>query len=648
MGLLSRIAGAFTKSAEGAWRPPPYQLYSGGWLPTDAVNFWQMGYPPQGFGGGAGSPMVEACVSAYAQTLAMCQVNHWRDTGDGGRQRVTNSAMSRVMRAPNDYETASDFMLNAVRSLYLEGNAYALALRNDRFEVASLHLMDPRMCWAQPADGEIFYSLGGNVVINSRLTAMDVGPLSAVPARDVFHVKLQTMPQNNLRGESPLRAAYLAVAANNAMMNQAAAFYGNQSRPSGVLQTDLQLTPAQVTELRGRWEEQSKGLAAGGTPILTNGLKFEPMTMTAVDAQFAEAMKLSDQQIAEVFRVPLAIIGSEAQPMGSTEALMAFWISNGLGFALNQVELSIDRLFGVAKIDGEYSEMDTSILLRSAMKDRMDALTKAVQGGIYSPNEARATESLPAVEDGDEPRVQQQVVPLSAWDRVPPAPPVAKPPAGNGNGKDPDNDGDTDTGNGGDTDSDAGKALIALTTVALARVIERLDDYGNVVRFPAPTAGPPGPPGEPGRDGRDGLPGQNGEPGAPGERGERGEAGERGLDGAAGAPGSAGERGAPGEPAYPGRACGAWDAAAEYRAMDVVAWNGSEWRAVKDDPGPLPGDGWRLGAKGSRGKPGEAGKPGKPGAKVAELVLADDALVLVHDDGSALSVDLKPLRNRAS
>ena len=100
MSLLSRMLTIFggKSAAEGAWRPPPYQLYAGGWLPTDAVNFWQMGYPPQGFGGGmgAGSPMVEACVSAYAQTLAMCQVNHWRDTGDGGRQRVTNSAMSRV------------------------------------------------------------------------------------------------------------------------------------------------------------------------------------------------------------------------------------------------------------------------------------------------------------------------------------------------------------------------------------------------------------------------------------------------------------------------------------------------------------------------------------------------------------------------
>ena len=165
----------------------------------------------------------------------------------------------------------------------------------------------------------------------------------------------------------------------------------------------------------------------------------------------------------------------------------------------------------------------------------------------------------------------------------------------------------------------------------IAVLREEIDEYGNQVPVPGPP-GERGPAGDPGRDGR---------------QGERGEPGERGLDGAAGAPGSAGERGAPGEPAYPGRACGAWDGAASYRQNDTVAHNGSEWRAVKDDPGPLPGDGWRLGAKGSRGKPGEPGKPGKPGARVAELVLADDALVLVHDDGSALSVDLKPLRERA-
>jgi hypothetical protein len=80
-------------------------------------------------------------------------------------------------------------------------------------------------------------------------------------------------------------------------------------------------------------------------------------------------------------------------------------------------------------------------LLRSNQADRLDALTKGVQGGIYAPNEARQLENLPAVEFGDEPRVQQQVVPLSAAASIqpdktsstppapgPPAPPPASPP----------------------------------------------------------------------------------------------------------------------------------------------------------------------------------------------------------------------------
>ena len=588
MSLFTRVLDTFRgKAAEGAYRPGPYLLHDGSWLPAGIgqyANFWQMGYNAQPFG--AGSAMVEACVSAYAQTLAMCPLNHWRDQDNGGRVRVTNSALSRVMRAPNDYQTSSDFVLNAVRSLYLEGNAYALALRNDRFEVASLHLMHPHRCKAEVIEGEVYYALGGNCVIDSRLTALDYAPLSYVPARDVFHVKLQT-PRDVLRGETPLTAAALAVAANNAMMSQAIAFYQNQSRPSGVLQTDLVLTPAQVTELRGRWDEQAKGLAAGGTPILTSGLKFEPISVSQADAQFAEAMKLSDQQIAEVFRVPLAIIGSEAQPMGSTEALMAFWIGGGLGFALNQVELAVDKLFGLAKIDGEYSELDTEVLMRSAFKDRIDALARAVQGGIYSPNEARAKESLPAAKDGDEPRVQQQVVPLSAWDKALTKPAPAAPPAPAGNDNQANQDQAELAGKmlDGLTCVVAGLATLHEKTDALhdkadaARAVsislrEAIDEYGNVIRLmPAPERGPIG------------------EPGPPGERGEKGDSGE---------------------PGYGGRACGLYNAAEAYRAMDVVSFNGSEWRAIVDDPGVLPGPGWMLGAKGSRGKRGERGPPGPP------------------------------------
>jgi hypothetical protein len=81
----------------------------------------------------------------------------------------------------------------------------------------------------------------------------------------------------------------------------------------------------------------------------------------------------------------------------------------------------------------EYLELDTAALQRSNFKDRIAALAQGVQGGIYAPNEARALEDLPEAEDGDEPRVQQQVVPLSFGAKPPapaPAPPSPPPPDG--------------------------------------------------------------------------------------------------------------------------------------------------------------------------------------------------------------------------
>ena len=46
----------------------------------------------------------------------------------------------------------------------------------------------------------------------------------------------------------------------------------------------------QVQALRQRWDEQSKGLNRGGTPILTAGLKPQVLSMTAEDAQLADIM----------------------------------------------------------------------------------------------------------------------------------------------------------------------------------------------------------------------------------------------------------------------------------------------------------------------------------------------------------------------
>jgi HK97 family phage portal protein len=433
MSFLSKIFKPLTKAAvvpEGAQSPGPWSLpITGGWLPADvgnSWNWWQRGYNVLPFPTGA---VVEACVSAYSQTVSLCPGYHWLlNQETGGRERVTTSSLSRVLAKPNAYQSMSDFLLNAVRSLYMDGNAYALAVRNNRFEIIELHLMNPLMSIPMVStEGEVFYSLGGNQIVDQMLNDYD----GLIPARDVLHIRLHTIYRHILLGDTPLTAVARDIATSDAILAQQLAFYLNQARPGSVLATDMVLDKDQVAALRQRWEEQTRGMGAGGTPILTAGLKPVALpTISGKDAEIAEILKMSEQHIALAFRVPLQILGLGANATGPTEALMRMWLASGLGFCLNHVEEAFGRVFGLAGYPDEYVEFDTEALLRSEFKDEIDALSKAVTGAILSPDEARAKIGYKKTPLGSEPRAQQQLVPLSFAGEMPaPAPRPGAPPS---------------------------------------------------------------------------------------------------------------------------------------------------------------------------------------------------------------------------
>jgi HK97 family phage portal protein len=411
MGIWSRIFGGDkAKAAEGSYRPGPY-LLSDGWLSASAgklINWWQAGHSLNQYG--ESGAMVEACVSAYSQTVAMCPGGHWRTTPDGGRELVTNSALARILKRPNDYESMSDFLLNVTDRLYRGGEAFAYAVRNDRNEIIEMH----RMRHGYPyvgTDGSIFYSLSGNEIAEQRFDLS-----MPVPARDVLHVRLKTT-RHPLKGESPILAVALDRAMAGAALNQQVAFYLNEAKASFVLETDQQLTAEQTRDLRARWDEQTKGDNAGGTPILTWGLKAKPVGMSPNDSKLADMLKLTDQNIALAFRMPLQILGIGGTPFASTEALMSAWKSTGLGFALNHIEEAFGLLFRLKGMPDEYLEFDTDALLRSSFKEMIDALSAAA-GKVMTSNEARAKIGLGKKDGGDELYVQMQDIPLSMAGKV--------------------------------------------------------------------------------------------------------------------------------------------------------------------------------------------------------------------------------------
>ncbi len=433
---LTKVLPARTRATEGAYRPGPYML-ADGWLSATAgrfLNWWQMDHQLNPYG--SSSAMVEACISAYSQTVAMCPGDHWKTNADGGRERVENSALTRVLRKPNDYQSISDFLLNLTRRTYENGEAFAVAIRNNRGEIGELHLMKSGYPYVA-VDGSIFYSLSGNEIAERRFDFS-----APIPARDVLHVRLHT-PQHPLKGVSPILATVLERAMAGAALNQQVVFYINQARPSFMLETDAQLTKEQTEALRQRWNEQTTGENAGGTPILAWGLKAKPVSVSPADSRLADMLKITDQSIALAFRMPLQVLGVGDTPFASTEALMSAWRSSGLGFALNHIEEAIGNLFGLKGQPDEYLELNTNALMRSNFKERMEGWAIATKSGL-SINEFRNDEGYASVKHGDEPRVQQQVVPLSyGAEMKPPDPNKAAPPAPQ---EEPDADDDADRG----------------------------------------------------------------------------------------------------------------------------------------------------------------------------------------------------------
>jgi HK97 family phage portal protein len=394
-----------------------------GWLPAGApINYWQTGLSPRPIG--ENSAMVEACVSAYAQTVAQCPGDHWRSLGNGGRERVTNSDLCRILRQPNDYQSISDFLLNLVRSLYSIGETFAYVVRNNRGEVDSMHLMRHGIATIA-ADGSIFYGVMGNEIAERRYDFT-----SPIPARDILHVRLHT-PKHPLIGVSPILSTAMGLVMSGAVIDQQIAFYINQARPSFLLETPEKLNKDQMKELRHYWNDQTQGDNAGGTPILAWGLKANPVTTTAKDGQVADILKMTDQSIALAFRMPLQVLGIGGTPFASTEALMQSWKSQGLGFALNHIEEAFGLLFRLKGQPEEYVEFNTEALLRSAFKERIEGLAAGVMGGVIASDEARAQLELPKSPGGvgEMVRMQQQMVPMSyGAEMQPPDPNANKPP----------------------------------------------------------------------------------------------------------------------------------------------------------------------------------------------------------------------------
>jgi len=367
---------------------------------------------------------VYACLDRIASDIAKCRIRLVEQDSDLIWKEVTVAAFSPVLRKPNSYQNRIQFFESWVISKLIQGNTYVLKVRDARNIVTELYVLDPRCVWPYVApNGDVYYKVGAD-------NLAELSEETTIPATEIIH-DMTTIRYHHLCGIPPLLAASLPATQGLRIQTNSTSFFENRAVPSGVLSAPGEIDEANVRRIKEYWSTQFQGGKQGKVAVLGDGLKFEPMTFTAVDSQLIEQLGLSAKMVCSAFGVPAHMVGAADPPSyNNIESLNQQYYSQTLQKHFEAIELLLDEGLGLTEVPGHTygTEFDLDDLLRMDTSTLITAEGNAVRAGFKAPNESRARLNLPPVVGGDMPYMQQQNYSLEALAKRDETNPLAAPP----------------------------------------------------------------------------------------------------------------------------------------------------------------------------------------------------------------------------
>lgn len=335
---------------------------------------------------------VFACVRVLAESVGQLPLRLYRTVGKEKLPADDHPLHALLTVAPNEFQTAQEWREWLIGCLALNGNAYSFVNRERARVLELLPLAHSAVTPKQDKDtNEVTYEV--------RLRS---GKMLTLPADEVLHIKLFSL--DGVCGVSPIRYAREAIGLSIATEQHGASLFGNGAMPSGVLTHPKTLGDEPYKRLRESWEERHQGPEnAHKIALLEDGVKWEPMSVSSIDAQFLETRKYQRSEIAGLFRVPPHLIGDlERATFSNIEHQGLDFVVHALMPYLTRIEARIRmQLLSPAEQKSHFAKFNVNGLLRGDMAARSTFYTQGIQNGSLSPNEIRELEDRNPREGGD-------------------------------------------------------------------------------------------------------------------------------------------------------------------------------------------------------------------------------------------------------
>ncbi len=360
------------------------------------------------------------CLKMLSETLGKMPLKFYQETEEGIIKAKSDEAHKLLKVRPNPLMTPSTFWAAVEQNRNHYGNAYVWIRR--AFKKAkyggSYKIQD---LWIMPSDyvqvliddagyfgnkGRIWYSYTDRYSGQSYLFGSD----------DVMHFKTS----HSFDGIT-------GVAVKDVLKSMVEGGLESQNFMNNLYKSGL--TAKAVLEYTGDLDEKAKQRLVKGFEDFGNGskntgkiipvplgMKLVPLDIKLTDSQFFELKKFSALQIAGAFGIkPNQINDYEKSSYANSEMQqLSFYVDTEL-FILKQYEEELNyKLLSNEEIEQDYFyKFNEKVILRTDSKTQMEALSKAVNNGIYTPNEAREYLDKPAKEGGDQLVMNGNYIPIT-------------------------------------------------------------------------------------------------------------------------------------------------------------------------------------------------------------------------------------------
>jgi HK97 family phage portal protein len=335
---------------------------------------------------------VFACVRLLSGPPATLPLHIKRRIDARTREDASDSELYVLLnRKPNRFQKPHQFKRMMMAHVLLRGNGICLKVKS-RGRVIELLPLDPDRTEIKQND---------DLTTRFEYTRKNGGK-QVFQQAEIFHLFGLTL--NGYSGVTPITYARETIGLAMSQEEYGASTFKNGIRASGVLTSDQKLSNDARLNLKGSLDEYRNGCDSEGKfLILEEGLKPTEMKMTAQDAQWVEARKLSRSDIAMFFGVPPSMIGDNS---GSDSNWGTGLEQKANGFVTFTLEDYLTMWEEGITIDlnddpAIYAKYNRAALVKGDIKARWDSYVKGLQWGVWSPNEVRALEDQNPREGGD-------------------------------------------------------------------------------------------------------------------------------------------------------------------------------------------------------------------------------------------------------